>query len=108
MKFIERREKPRYPVSVGFLELDEHRLKVDNVSEEGVGFFTDSRLPLSEGDSLQGFLVLQHQDDQFEIPIGLEVRRRAEDYVGALVQFRDPQHRETVKDFIRLSGHPIE
>jgi len=104
MKFIERRRLPRYPVSVGFLEIDDRTLKVDNVSEEGVGFYTDSLTPLPEGERHEGFLILQHQEDQFEIPVQFEVRRREGDYVGALVMYRDAQHRERVKDFIRVSG----
>ncbi|MEQ8602928.1 MAG: hypothetical protein RIB45_06385 [Marivibrio sp.] len=104
MKFIERRRLPRYPVAVGFLEIDGRTLKVDNVSEEGVGFYTDARTPLPEGGRHEGFLILQHQEDQFEIPVLFEVRRREGDYVGALVTYRDVQHRERVKDFIRVSG----
>lgn len=99
-KHIERRRQPRYPVAVGFLEIADRTLKVDNVSEDGVGFYTDAALPLAEGDTYQAFLVLQHQEDQFEIPVGFEVRRRIDDYVGAAITYQAPYHRAMVVDFI--------
>jgi hypothetical protein len=104
MKFTERRQQPRYPVAVGFLEIADRTLKVDNVSEDGVGFHTDEALPLPEGERHQAFLILQHRHDQFEIPVDFEVRRREDDYVGARLTYQDEQHQQTVLDFIAASG----
>lgn len=104
MKHIERRRQPRYPVSVGFLEIADRTLKVDNVSEDGVGFYTDAALPLVEGEKHQAFLVLQNLEDQFEIPVGFEVRRRIADYVGAAITYQAPYHRAMVLDFIKANA----
>jgi hypothetical protein len=100
----ERRQKPRYPVSVGFIEIGDRTLKVENVSEEGVGFYTDETMPFPEGEVHQGFLVLQHLNDQFEIPISFMIRRRVDTYVGALITYQDEQHRARVLDFIKVSS----
>lgn len=102
-KQFERRQQPRYPVAQGYLEIAGRTLKVDNVSEDGVGFYTDAETPLPEGEVHEGFLVLQHEHDQFEIPVGFEVRRREENYVGARTVYKADYHRNTVVEFIEVS-----
>lgn len=104
MKFIERRLEPRFPVTAGFLEIGQQTLRVDSISEAGVGFFTTFELDLKGTSKVDGFLVLQHQDDQYEIPIELEIRRISGDYVGAVILYKEDTHREIVSNFIQESS----
>lgn len=106
-KYVERRRQPRYPVAAGFLEFAGRILEVENVSENGLCFRTAADLPLDVGETHDAFLVLQAGENQFEIPVVFEVRRRDGEYIGAQTTYRAEYHHDTVREFIRTSGHDL-
>lgn len=100
MRYTEERSEPRYAFSAGFVEINDQTMSLDDLSAHGLGFFSSGDFACSVGDIIDGFLVLQAVDDQFEMPISLTVRRIEETRVGCSMTCPVPHHGAMIADFI--------
>lgn len=100
MRFTEERKEPRYAFSAGFIEINDQPLPLDDLSANGLGFHSESEVTFQVGDVIEGFLVLQSVDDQFEMPVKLTVRRIVDKRIGCSMTCPIPHHAETINEFI--------
>lgn len=100
MKYTEARSEPRYPFRAGFIEIDDRPLALDDLSVSGLGFHTDEPENFSIEQSIDGFLVLQHVEEQYEMPVHLVVRRVENGRIGCSMSCRIPYHGETIRAFV--------
>ena len=100
MRFTEERSEPRYAFSAGFIEINDQPLPLDDLSANGLGFHTNDDFPHGVGDEIDGFLVLQAVDDQYEMPVKLTVRRIIDGRIGCSMTCPIPYHGEMINEFI--------
>ena len=100
MRFTEERSEPRYAFSAGFIEIDDQPLPLDDLSANGLGFFAKDDDSFEVGQVIDGFLVMQAVDDQYEMPVKLTVRRIVEKRIGCSMTCPIPHHAETINEFI--------
>ena len=104
MRFTEARSEPRYPFKAGFIEINDRPLPLEDLSANGLGFRSEDVDALSQGQTIDGFLVLQDTEEQYEMPVTLTVRRIEGDRVGCSMACVFPQHVETVTEFVTKLG----
>lgn len=100
MKLYEKRSEPRFPIKAGFVEIDDVPYELDDLSENGLGVISNNPHRFSVDSVLEAFLVLQEADEMYEMPVSLTVRRVAGTHIGCRMNYRFPNHRDTVRQFI--------
>ena len=100
MQFTEARSEPRYPFRAGFIEIDDRPHELDDLSVGGLGFHTEEPENFSIDQAIDGFLVLQHVEEQYEMPVHLVVRRIANGRIGCSMSCKIPYHADTIRAFV--------
>lgn len=100
MRFTEARAEPRYPFSAGFIEIEDRPLALDDLSVSGLGFHAEHPEIFEPGQGIDGFLVLQDAEEQYEMPVHLVVRRIEGTRIGCSMSCKIPHHGETVREFV--------
>ncbi|MBO6836790.1 MAG: PilZ domain-containing protein [Alphaproteobacteria bacterium] len=104
MRFTEARAEPRYPFSAGFIEIDDRPLALDDLSVNGLGFHAERPDSFTVGLPIDGFLVLQDSEEQYEMPVHLVVRRIEGTRIGCSMSCKIPHHVSTVREFVSKLG----
>jgi hypothetical protein len=109
-EFTEARSEPRYPIKAGFVEIADRAYPLHDLSTRGLGFRMESlqaAAGFTVGGEIDGFLVLQMFEEQYEMPVRLTVRRVEEDRVGCSMVCPIPHHAATIEEFLAsLNGSP--
>ena len=100
MRHTEARSEARYPGRAGFIEIEDRPLPLDDLSANGLGFQAEDPSVFETGQEINGFLVLQQVEEQYEIPVKLTVRRVVDGRIGCSMVFLFPNHIDTIKGFI--------
>lgn len=106
--FTEARSEPRYPIKAGFVEIGTRAHPLHDLSTRGLGFRMDSpaeaAADFAVGSDVEGFLVLQMFEEQYEMPVWLTVRRVDGDRVGCSMVCPIPHHAATIEEFLASLG----
>ncbi|MDF1750048.1 MAG: PilZ domain-containing protein [Alphaproteobacteria bacterium] len=100
MRYTEARSEARYPFRAGFIEIEDRPLPLDDLSANGLGFKSENPDAFAVGQEINGFLVLQQVEEQYEIPVKLTVRRVVDQHIGCSMVFLFPNHVDTITGFI--------
>lgn len=100
MQFTEARSEVRYPFQAGFIEIDGDTLPLDDLSASGLGFHAEHPENFAIGQDIKGFLVLQQIEEQYEMPVNLNVRRIEGSRIGCSMACVIPYHTENVTRFL--------
>ncbi len=104
MRHTEARSEPRYPFRAGFIEIDDRPLPLDDLSANGLGFNAEEPGKFETDQEINGFLVLQQVEEQYEMPVKLTVRRIEGARIGCSMTCVFPDHVETIQGFVSKLG----
>lgn len=103
----EMRETPRVAKPRTVLIVEGERVPALDMSVTGIAI-PPGALPLEEGDTASGTLVLSFRDDRVDVPVEITVVHAGTDRMGCRVAYPMAALRQAVEQFLAEAGEPGE